>query len=125
MDLQKALSYLEIYNEGQDYFKYDNLEYDNLEDTLQLGVFNFCGCGYLKDNLQYIKNGLHFIRNFHLTTWDGNDENCSFFGNEQAYNFFLYWCDNNSLILHGSSVHTSWLSSKGEAVLTLLNEIDV
>lgn len=125
MNIQEALAYLNIYNEGQEYFKYEGVEYGNLSDTLQLGVFNFCSCGILKDNLDYIKQGLNFIRNYHLNAWDIKDKYCNFFGNEKAYNFFLYWCGHNSLVQHGAGLRNSWLSSRGEAMLTILNEIDI
>ena len=97
------------------WYKLDGLQYETLEDLLQCGVLDFCGCGFPGENLLFIKRGLAHINNPHRqTTFDlWKKEGKEVFGNENSEYFFFYWCDKEGLTEHGYSV-PGWLTKKGK-----------
>lgn len=113
--------------------KVDDSEYPYLDDEgtshrsksdyLQQNCLNSCGCGdpnsamkIVRDTLQYCidwkdKKGVYIdwlVKNV-------------FGGIEGAAYFVLYFLDHNGYTEHGSSVHGSWLTDKGEELLGDIN----
>lgn len=86
------------------------IEYDNLEDYIWCGLFGFCGCGDPMRELEKIKEALSCAKN-HLYLPD----------ELQIYGYLL---DRGEFTEHGTSIYGAWLTPKGEALLTLLNELE-
>lgn len=114
-----------------DYYLYKDIAYETPVDLYQMGVFDFCGCGSLEENLRYIRDGLQHISDLKEKVWpddisytyqDWEKDEERIFGSEMSAQFFYYWCDSKELTEHGGMI-PGWLSPEGEEVLRDLSEI--
>ena len=119
--------YIDKYKKDDGYYYDDNKScYEDAETFYRVGVFGFCSCGFPKENLRYIRDGLAHIdveydrRDNFYDRW--KREGLEIFGNEKSEYFFYYWCDIQKLTEHGACV-PGWLSKKGKRILADLNEI--
>ena len=119
---------MKIDSQDDGWFKFDDTDFQTLEDLIQTGILGFCGCGAPDENLEYIRRGLELIA---VPYPEGNDWAAwnatrkasvqEIFGNDRSAYFFYYWCDKHRLTEHGGSV-PGWLDEKGKKLLGLLNQ---
>lgn len=93
-----------------EFYDAQGMYYNNLEEYVWAGLFGFCCCGDPQRELEKIKETLSNAKSRNPLS----DE-------LQIYGYLL---DRSDFTEHGSSIYGAWLTSKGEALLTLLNELD-
>lgn len=122
---------LDDFKQADGGFKFNDIDCENAEDLLHVGLLGFCGCGQSQENLLYILGGLELINdNCPVRVNDDNFEKwhkekdirvVAHFGNINAAYFFYYWTDKKDLTEHGGSV-PGWLTDKGKEMLGLFVE---
>lgn len=106
----------------------DGTVYETLEDLIQTGFIEFCGCGRPEANLLWVLKGLELLHQktkmYDLANpdWDSyHKESLEHFGCKEAQYFFWYWLDYKGYTEHGGGV-PGWLVEDGEELLDLLRE---
>ena len=118
-----------------DYQTDDGVCYPDICDIIHTGILDFCGCGDPESNLEFILEGLRYIDadKKELSNGQGFDawypgwveKGNKLFGNRMSKMFFFYWAEKENLTEHGGSVTSSWLTKKGEDLvsdITILKE---
>ena len=114
--------------EIQAYVK-DGQEFDDIEDLIHNGFFNFCCCGIPENSLRFVWEVLYNL-DYIWKHKDSPSEEWSQlwrdWENKQkdknAVYFLYYWLDNEGFTEHGGSV-PGWLTVDGEDLLKSLNKI--
>ncbi len=118
-------------------FIQDGCEFDTAASLVECNILGFCGCGIPDETRMYVEEGLSIIESIA----DFNRENTDLFSaaydafhkakreriharfhSMESWYFFLYWCDAEKLIEHGSSL-PGWLTDKGSNLLSLLRQV--
>jgi hypothetical protein len=128
--LIERVMFIDKYKEHEHGYSYimDDCYYEDATSLIAGGMLGFCGCGDNDSALKYIKDALQLVadlrevRNKNLTWDDWRVRVNSVFSNEGAEYFMWYFLDNKELTEHGSSV-PGWLTTKGEELLSDLNEL--
>lgn len=84
--------------------------YRTLEEYVWAGLFGFCCCGNPRRELDKISEALSYAKS-----------PSSLPDELQIYGYLI---DRLGFTEHGSSIYSAWLTPQGEALLTLLNELD-
>ena len=103
------------------------MDIDKMCDSL-----GFCGCGFPREALFFVRDGLHFIKHRnddmpekHDPTWFDSvyqPREMSVFGSEGSAMFFYYWADKMKFTDHGNSV-PGWMTKRGERTLWILENL--
>lgn len=111
------------------------IENDVVEDILNRFYYEelkFCDCGNPEDIMQLIKDILNQIehkRDDEKTYEDNQEEIIKIFNfngkvNHAVRDFILNYLDIVGLLEHGGSIGGSWLTEKGQVILSLMNQVD-
>lgn len=107
--------HVDRYRSEEDHsYSYDDLDYDDAESVIMIGMFDFCGCG---DHDAMMKTLIEVME------WSKTRD----FSNKPLpdgpLQIMLNLLDNKGMAEHGSSVFGSWLTTLGEEVLEDLKQI--
>lgn len=95
----------------------DECVHDSLESAVWVGVFGFCSCGNPEYEMQRI------LRVIQILTAPIQERNTELYDESNGYQIYLYLLDSLGFTEHGSSVYGSWLTDKGKALRSALQEI--
>jgi hypothetical protein len=103
-------------------YEYDGTTYETAEELVLTGMLDFCGCGAPDAAGKFLMNTLQGMKDFHDSkiTWEERDAK---FSDEGVRYFVYYILEKEGLTEHGTSVNGSWLTDKGNEILTYLKEI--
>lgn len=104
-------------------------QYFDAESFIEMGLFNFCGCGQPDSTREYVRNSLQLVSDIKELVWekkmsyeDWIDKKNELFKTDEAEFFMWYWLDHKGYIEHGGSV-PGWLTEDGKEILSDLNEL--
>ena len=118
-------------------FVYDGCEYDTAQALVERCILGFCGCGIPDETREYVEEGLSIIESISVFAREHADpfsedfdafhkakrqRIVARFTNMESWYFFLYWCDAEKLVEHGSSL-PGWLTEKSSNLLSLLRQV--
>lgn len=107
----------------------NDTRYETPVELVLEGMLGFCGCGDPDGVIEYLTKSLLHISNLKQLVWEKklSFEEWNNGGNElhpvTGSDYFMWYVlDSKEFTEHGGSV-PGWLTSKGEELLELLNEI--
>lgn len=115
--------YIDKFAKHGGYIYLDDCSYDTDISLIGSGILGFCGCGDPEEAIKYVHKGLQLVnikKDIHFTEWE--KELNKVFTDLGSIYFMWYFLNNKELTEHGSCV-PGWLTTKGEELLSDLNEL--
>lgn len=108
--MEEALEKLGIVKDGWGYSDANGLYWELLDSALWGGLLGFCCCGDRDQGLKIIKEVLEAVQSRKF---------------KDEYLFHYYVFDKLELTEHGFTIYSSWLSPKGELLLSVLQKMEL
>jgi len=108
--------------ENGGFMSHDGSHWDTKAEYLMTGVLFSCGCGDPSSIGKYVKD--MFLK--HVYQNGTNNYSCweITYYEDLPVMFFLSWADREGYIEHGTTIRCSWMTEKGNELLSDLIEVE-
>lgn len=121
--------YIDKFKKGEFWVDEAGCQYQDVESFIEMGLFDFCGCGqpdavreYVRQSLQLVNDLKQLVWENKMTYYEWNKRKSDLFKTDEAEFFMWYWLDNKGYTEHGGGM-PGWLTVDGEEILSDLDEL--